>query len=84
MAVLSDPDREIVWADFMRDLSRDFDSLALSKTDLRAALDATDAWIDSNAASYNSALPAAARVAMSATQKARLFLAVAGKRYGVL
>jgi len=53
------------------------------KADLRAAVDATDAWIDDNAASYNSALPQPFRGAASEGQKTLLFCAVAAMRVGI-
>lgn len=58
MAVLSDPDRIDVWADFMRQSGV---LGAVVKADLRAAVNAADDWANTNAASYNSALPLPAR-----------------------
>lgn len=84
MAVLQDTDRQRVWRAVMRWLSHNGDVLAVcSKTDLKAAVDATDAWIDSNSASYNAALPATFRTNASAAQKTALFCAVAAMRQGV-
>lgn len=54
----------------------------LAKADLRAAVDATDAWIDANAVAYNAALPAAAQASLTATEKTVLFCVVALKRAG--
>lgn len=62
-------------------LSNVREPFALSKGELLAAVAATDAWIDSNAASYNQALPAAAQSGLTAQQKARLFMAVAEARF---
>jgi hypothetical protein len=56
---------------------------AFTKADLRAALDATDDWIDDNAAAFNSALPQPFRSQASATQKTLLFCYVAMRRRGV-
>jgi hypothetical protein len=81
MAVLSDPDRLTCWAELMRELSAGGETVSLTKADLRAALNATDAWIDSNAASYNTALPQPARNVLTAAQKTRLFMRVAARRY---
>jgi len=81
MAVLSESDRVEVWASYMRD---NVEAISVTKQDLRAALDATDQWIDDNAGGYNIALPVAARTALSAKQKAMLFMYVASKRFGVL
>lgn len=84
MSILSDPDREDVWAQTMRDFSsiRE-DTGGLNKADLRAAIDATDQWIEDNAAAYNLALPVAARTALTAGQKLRVFMAVANRRFEV-
>jgi hypothetical protein len=60
------------------------EACGFTKADLRAAVDATDTWIDNNAASYNSALPAAFRTTATATQKTLLFCYVAMRRHGLL
>jgi hypothetical protein len=65
MAVLSDTDRAALWAEFMRDQSASRTPMGLTKADLRAAVDAADAWADSNAASFNTALPQPARNALT-------------------
>lgn len=84
MATLSDTALRELWADLMRELSAARTVLNLSKTELRAAVDATDQWIDDNAAAFNAALPLPARTELTAKQKVRLFMLVAAKRYGVL
>lgn len=56
----------------------------LTKADLRAAVDATDSWIDTNSASYNTALPQPSRAQLTATQKVVLFCFVAMRRAGLL
>lgn len=81
MAVLPDLDRNRIWRYFMR---RNTDGCAFTKDDLRAAVDATDSWIDSNAASYNSALPVAFRTGATLVQKTLLFCWVAMRRAGIL
>ncbi|MEU0469931.1 hypothetical protein ABZ215_38540 [Amycolatopsis sp. NPDC006131] len=81
MAVLPDLDRNRIWRWFMRQNS---EPCAFTKTDLRAAVDATDSWIDSNASSFNTALPAAFRTNASLTQKTLLFCYVAMRRAGLL
>ena len=82
MAVLPDLDRDRVVRFFMR---RSTTSLgAVTKADLRAAVDATDAWIDTNAASFNSALPVAFRTGATLVQKTALFCYVAMRRAGIL
>ena len=83
MAVLGDADRKAVWATWMADKSRERVALPLLKTDLRAAVDAIDAWVDANAASFNSAIPLPARTALTAKQKADLLLYVVKRRFEV-
>ena len=53
----------------------------LLKTDWRAAVDAADIWANSNAASFNSALPTTARNNLTAAQKALLLMFVVSKRF---
>lgn len=83
MAVMDDTNRATTLARIMVDLSDDHESCAITKTDLRAAINAVDAWVDGNAASFNSALPAAARTGLTAPQKARLLAAVIRRRWEV-
>lgn len=56
----------------------------VTKPQLRAAIDATDDWIDSNQTSFNNALPAPFRTSASLTQKTFLFCYVAMRRAGRL
>lgn len=81
MAVMSAEERRRVWAHFMR---LNTESVSITKAELRAAVDATDQWIDDNAAAFNLALPQPARGALSATQKTLLFVYVAMRRKGFL
>jgi hypothetical protein len=46
-----------------------------------AAVNAADAWVDSNAASFNAALPVAARNGLTSSQKARLLMFVVSQRF---
>lgn len=82
MAVLPELERVRVWAHAMR--HGGLGDLAVTKPQLRAALDATDQWIEDNAASYNAALPAAFRTSASLAQKTTLFCLVAMRRAGRL
>jgi hypothetical protein len=84
MAVLTDQERAALHQIFMADRSRARDQLALTKAQLRAAIDATDGWIDTNAAAYNLALPVAARNNLTVQQKTLLFSYVALKRAGII
>lgn len=86
MAILSEEDRQRVWRGLMRWWSvvgRGDAPGGLLKADLRAAVDATDTWIENNQAAFNSALPAAARSGLTLTQKTLLFCAVALARVGL-
>lgn len=56
----------------------------LTKPDLAAAVSAADTWADTNAASYNSALPLPFRTTATSQQKAILLALVAMKRTGAL
>ena len=82
MAVLSDPDRALVASRLMNDLSVVREACSLTKTQLQAAVNAADDWANTNAASFNSALPAAAQSGLTASQKARLLAAVVLRRFG--
>lgn len=84
MAVLAEADRVALWADYMRRMSSRQEAMALSKVQLRAAVDATDQWIEDNAGAFDTALPVTARTNLTARQKAQLFSFVADKRFGVL
>lgn len=55
-----------------------------TKTDLAAAVTAADGWADTNATSYNTALPLPFRTTATAAQKSILLAYVAMKRTGVL
>ena len=80
MAVLDSTARQAIRDAIMR--ARNIG--AVTKTDLRAAIDATDAWIDANAAAFNTALPEPFKSAANAQEKTVLFCYVALKRAGIL
>jgi hypothetical protein len=81
MAVLDATNRLLLANQWMRD---QLEALGVTKADVRAAVDATDAWIDGNQAAFNTALPLAFRNAASLTQKTLLFCYVAMRRAGKL
>lgn len=83
MTLLIEEDRRELWAKFMKEASAIWEKLDLSKSDLRAAVDATDQWIEDNQASFNQALPLPARTALTQKQKVRLFMEVAKRKYEV-
>jgi hypothetical protein len=78
VAVLSDQDRADVTAEFMAQASGPFTIL---KTDIRAAVDALDAWYNTNAASANQAIPQPARAQLTLTDKAHMSQLIVAKRY---
>ena len=83
MAELSSEDRERVFRGIMRWWSSEREPIAVSKSELLAAVNATDTWIDGNQAGYNSALPQAARDNLTTGQKTLLFCAVALARVSI-
>ncbi len=84
MAVLPDADRQRIWRGMMRWWSRAREPVAgCLKADILAAVNATDAWIEANQASYNSALPTTFRTNATLAQKTLLFCAVALARVSI-
>lgn len=83
MAILSASERQRILAYIMRD-GANLSVPNLTKSDVQAAIDATDAWIDTNASSFNTALPAAFRNNANLVQKTLLFCYVAMRRAGIL
>ena len=81
MTVLIDQDRFDIWADIMRLISADKETVSITKTDLLAAVDAIDDWVNTNASAFNTAIPQPARSALSSTQKSRLLMLVIQKRF---
>ena len=83
MAALTTTDRSVVWADAMRQFSTLTLPCGITKPALRAAVDAADDWADTNASSYNLALPQPARSSLTAKQKALILAFVILRRYEV-
>lgn len=81
MALLDATHRARTAAQWMRD---NLETCGFTKANLSAAVDATDAWIDSNQTSFNTALPVAFRNSASLPQKTLLFCYVAMRRAGKL
>lgn len=81
MVLLPDQDRERIWRWFMR---RNSDPCSYTKTDLRAAVNAVDVWVESNSAAFNTALPQPFRGQATADQKTLLLCWVAMRRAGLL
>ncbi len=82
MALLSEQDRASVWARLMNRGHHVLNPWRGRKSELRAAVDAADVWVEANTASFNAALPVAYRTAASPEQKALLLSSVVQKRYG--
>ena len=81
MALLSDTVRAEIRAQFQREKSAVWEEIPIiTKAELGAAIAATDAWIDTNAAAFNAAIPLPARTALTAQQKVDLFLLVLVRR----
>jgi len=83
MAELSIVDRKRLHKKTMSDFSNDRESVALTKADLRAVIDALDTYMNNNAAAINSTIPQPARSALTAKQKAKLLMAVIKRRWEV-
>lgn len=81
MAVLPDEDRRRCFAHYMR---QPFGNTALSKSDLRAAFDAMDDFLNTNGAAINNALPTNAKNNLTGAQKATVLAYVAFRRAGLL
>lgn len=81
MAEMQDAERRHVWAEAMQEWSNNGETVALTKADLRAAVNAIDTWLNSNAAGLNAALPQPARGTLTTSQKARLLQIVVARRY---
>ncbi|PWK81726.1 hypothetical protein C8D88_116138 [Lentzea atacamensis] len=74
--------RARVWAHAMRNWTGSLSGV--TKSDLQAAVNAIDDWVDTNQASFNTALPLAFRTNASAAQKALLFCFVLMRRVSIL
>ena len=83
MALLSQADKDALQQLFEDEASAMWERLGISRQDLAAAFQATDQWQEDNAASYNQALPEAARTNLTAGQKVELFSFVARRRWEV-
>lgn len=86
MAVMSETDRWRCWATIMRRQTSAVGCVPpdISKTELRAAIDAADSWADANQVSFNTALPTAFKNAADPDQKTLLLAYVLMRRAGIL
>lgn len=83
MAVLTEQQRDDVWAKLMKTWSRRREPVAIGKGDGRAAVGATDDYQEANKVTYNAALPAVVQSGLTATQKAEMFAAIAAIKWEV-
>ena len=81
--MLSAEDRQGLQQLFEDEASRKWEALGLSRDDIAAAVNAVDAWVDANAASFNQALPEPARSELTAIQKTKLLYLVCRRRWEV-
>ncbi len=81
MAVLTPAQRIAVRSELAQAVSDLRESIGVTKDDLLAAVNAIDQWIDDNKLALNNAIPQPARGALTAAQKARLFMLVARARF---
>jgi hypothetical protein len=80
MAVMTDAQRAELNGEIMRALSAARELIPMLKADLRAAVNAADDWANTNASTYNLALPLPFRTSATADQKSRLLEAVISTR----
>lgn len=83
MAVLSAENRALASKLYQMEISTLREGHSLFKSDLRAAIDALDVFLDNNAAAINAAIPPPARTLLTVKQKARLLVYVIRQRYEV-
>ena len=80
MAVLAEQDRFDTWKEAMQDAR--FNNIGqITKQQLRAVVDALDVELDSQASTFNQAIPQPQRGALSANDKALLLMYIISKRY---
>ena len=80
MAELSEQDRVRVQAGIQHHWSQLLERTGFSASDLKAAIDATDTWINDEEGNYNTALPNPFKTNATQAQKTLLFNIVAAMR----
>lgn len=81
MPVLSNADRVSVWQQWMRE-NKIAITGAMTRQELRAAVDALDDFLNTNATAINNAIPLPARAVLTTPQKAALLSFVVMRRLG--
>jgi hypothetical protein len=81
MATLPNSDRNKIMVGLMRHWSSLWELISgLTSTDLKATVDATDQWIETNQLSFNNSLPEPAKINLTQAQKTLIFCVVAAFR----
>ena len=83
MAVLSTENRDIVYSEAATVMNTDSEPCPVTRAQLKQTIADIDAWIDANAASFNTAISQPMRGALSTRQKARLMMYVLKRRFEV-
>lgn len=83
MAALTTEQRREIWAEAMREMSREWESCSVTKNDLLVVFNALDDWFDANASTINQAIPQPQRGQLTARQKARIVALILRARFNV-
>ena len=83
MAVLTDIDRRLLWADYMSEVSSNEERMPLNKVDLRAVVNEIDQWIDDNKTAFNNSIPEPGKTRLTSKQKSRILSLIVLKRWEV-
>jgi hypothetical protein len=81
MAVMTTGQRRDCWAEMMEGWSRARQGIPVEKDDLLLAVNAIDQWISDQSTSFNNALPAVVRNALTTSAKVELFIFVLRRRF---
>jgi len=81
MAVLSDRDRETIWAGLMSDASSRRDSVGILKRDYRAAVDAMDDHVEADTTDRTNSFPVESRAGLTTKQQLEVFYRVARRKW---
>jgi len=81
MAVLTEQERTELSSIFQRDESRDRNTIAGIKSEVKILIDSLDDYLDANASAMNQAIPQPTRGLMTTKQKARALIYVVKQRF---
>ena len=79
----TDAQRNAAHQEFVAELTRLLQATSLLKPDIRAMIDALDAWWDLNVVAANLAIPQPARGQLDTDTKVKAFIMLLRNRYGV-